>query len=122
MNLLKIVMVLTLSFIFQSNFAQTSVYVCSTTGAYGYCYGSNEVANCAKTRCENYGGKTCYSIMTVEPKGYGAIALGRNAKGDQVVGASAGYDSPQAAAERALKECALRGSNNCSIESRFLDE
>jgi hypothetical protein len=101
--------------------AQTSVYVCSTNGAYGFCYGTHSVANCAYNKCIEAGGTTPYSILFVNSKGYGAIAVGRDYNGAQVVGASAGYSSQAEADNRAVAECANRGGQSVYISYRFLD-
>jgi hypothetical protein len=101
--------------------AQTSVYVCSTTGTYGYCYGNNDVSTCAYNNCIAYGGETPYSILYVSSKGYGAIALGTSAYGSQVVGAAAGYQYLEDAKNRAVQECTSRGGQNVYIDATFED-
>ena len=101
--------------------AQTSVYFCSTNGAYGFCYGNNNVSNCAYNNCINYGGKTPYSILSVNSKGYGAIAVGNNSQGAQVVGAAAGYANLKDAKNRAKQECINRGGQNVYISDTFND-
>lgn len=102
--------------------AQTSVYVCSTNGAYGYCYGNNNVSTCAYNKCIQYGGETPYSILSVSSKGYGAIAIGKSSDGAQVVGAAAGYENLEDAKTRATQECINRGGQNVSIDDTFEDE
>lgn len=37
--------------------AQAVLYICSETGAYGYCYGTGELENCAYKKCLEAGGK-----------------------------------------------------------------
>lgn len=103
------------------SFAQTSVYVCSTNGAYGFCYGSNKVSNCAYNKCINYGGKTPYSILLVNSKGYGAIAVGKNSRGIPVIGAAAGFANLEDAKNRAKQECKNRGGQNVYISDTFND-
>lgn len=110
----------TLCFYFISN-AQTSVYVCSTNGAYGYCYGNNNVSNCAYNQCIDYGGKSPYQILSTSSKGYGAIAVGKGSDGRQVVGASAGYNNYDEAKQRAINECSRYGGYNIYIADTFLD-
>jgi hypothetical protein len=102
--------------------AQTTVYVCSTNGAYGYCYGSNNTSTCAYNNCIRYGGETPYSILSVASKGYGAIAVGKSQNGAQVVGAAAGYQNLEDAKRRATAECSNRGGQNIYIANTFLDE
>lgn len=103
------------------SFAQTSVYVCSTNGAYGFCYGNNSVSNCAYNKCINYGGKTPYSILSINSKGYGAIAVGKDDYGRQIVGAAAGYANLEDAKNRAIRECSNRGGRNINISYTFND-
>lgn len=102
--------------------AQTSVYVCAETGAYGYCSGSNDVSSCAYNKCIDYGGKSPYSILSVYSKGYGAIAVGKSSDGAQVVGAAAGYKTSEEAKIRAKQKCINRGGQNVYVDDTFLDE
>ena len=108
-------------FVATSMQAQTSVYVCSTNGAYGFCYGNSNVANCAYNKCIEYGGQTPYCILTVSSKGYGAIAIGKNSNGGQVVGAAAGYSSSSDAQARAIQECENQGGQDVTIDNTFQD-
>lgn len=101
--------------------AQTAVYVCSSTGAYGFCYGNSSVSSCARNKCVEYGGKSPYLILSVSAKGYGAIAVGESSNGTRIVGASAGYSSLESAKNRALQECKNRGGQNPSISETFKD-
>lgn len=101
--------------------AQTSVYVCSTNGAVGFCYGNNNVSACAYNKCIEYGGKLPYSILSVNSKGYGAIAVGENSQGGRVVGAAAGFANLEDAKNRAKIECSNRGGRNIYISDTFND-
>lgn len=101
--------------------AQTAVYVCSSTGAYGFCYGNSSVSSCARTKCVEYGGKSPYLILSVSTKGYGAIAVGESSNGARIVGAAAGYSTLDGAKNRALQECKNRGGRNPSISETFND-
>lgn len=102
--------------------AQTAVYVCQENGAYGFCYGNNDVGNCAYNKCLSYGGKAPRAVLTHDSKGYGAIAVGKNADGRQIVGAAAGHPSLEAAKNRAKKECSVRGGQNIYIADTFNDK
>ena len=102
--------------------AQTSVYVCSTNGAYGYCYGNNSVSNCAYNKCIEHGGKSPYSVLSTSTKGFGAIAVGRKSDGGQAVGAAAGYKSLADAESRAKQECMNQGGDNVYIADSFSDK
>ncbi|HCW08785.1 MAG TPA: hypothetical protein DGG95_15620 [Cytophagales bacterium] len=122
-NQIKLFVIASICFVFSAITlkAQTAVYVCSTNGACGYCYGNSSVANCAYNKCIQEGGKTPLLVLSVARKGYGAIAVGRSATGAQIVGAAAGYQSQEEANRRALQECANRGGNNARISDTFLD-
>ena len=101
--------------------AQATVYVSSKNGAYGYCYGNANASNCAFNKCIENGGETPYVICSTQTKGYGAIAVGTSSNGIQVVGASAGYDNPKDASNRAIQECTNNGGKNISIDKTFID-
>ena len=120
---IKISFFATMAFMLFANLskAQTSVYVCSKTGAYGYCYGNNNVSNCAYNKCIENGGKSPSSVYATNSKGYGAIAVGTSSDGAQIVGAAAGYSNSEGAKNRAIQECSNRGGKNISITETFLD-
>jgi hypothetical protein len=111
-------------FLFSGNLlkAQTSVYVCSTNGTYGYCYGKPDVKTCAYNECIKFGGKTPNSILSVSAKGYGAIAVGKKSDGGQVVGAAAGYEKLTDAILAAIEACKNQGGLNVAIDETFQDE
>ena len=102
--------------------AQTSVYVCSTNGSYGYSYGTKDVSTYAYNKCVEYGGKTPYSILSVSSKGYGAIAVGKDTDGHPIVGAAAGHKNQGDAQNIAKQECSSRGGQNPYIAETFHDE
>jgi hypothetical protein len=104
------------------SYAQTSVFVCTTNGSYGFCFGDNKVADCAYQKCISSGGKTPFSILLSSSKGYGAIAVGKNSEGGQVVMASAGYKKLKDAEDRAYQECANAGGKNITIAYKFEDK
>lgn len=58
--------------------AQSAMYVCTTTGTYGFCYGTADVEKCAYNKCLQYGGKSPSSAGYVSGKGYGAVAVGKS--------------------------------------------
>ena len=117
----QLITILLIMFFYHLSNAQTSVYVCSTNGAYGFCYGKNSVSSCAYNKCISYGGKTPQSILSVRSKGYGAIAVGKRANGKKVVGAAAGYKNPEDAKRRAIQECSNLGGLNIYISDIFID-
>lgn len=102
--------------------AQTAVYVCSQTGAFGFCYGYSNVTTCAYNKCIQMGGRSPYNILSHPNKGYGAIAVGRSDSGRQVVGAAAGYTDRESARRRAISECQNLGGQNVYIHTTWLDE
>lgn len=101
--------------------AQSAVYICSSTGAYGYCYGTANVATCAYDRCVSYGGKSCQSAASTSLKGYGAIAKGKDSQGRTVIGAGFGYANEEGAKQRARQECVQRGGQQVVIVDTYLD-
>ena len=101
--------------------AQTCVYMCQTTGAYGYAYGSSDVCTVAYNYCVNYGGVSPVSIFSTYSTGYGAIAVGTSAYGTRVIGVSAGYSNPEDARLRAINECVSRGGQYVYIQDSWYD-
>lgn len=101
--------------------AQTTVYVCTTTGAYGFCYGGSNTSGCAYSECIKRGGQTPSVILSYPGKGHGAIAVGKSSDGRQIVGASAGYSDYSGAIARAKEECRRRGGENPRITYTFYD-
>lgn len=101
--------------------AQSAIYVCSTTGVYGFCYGTTDVETCAYNKCLQYGGKTPQSGGYVSGKGYGAVAIGRNARGGQAVGFAAGYSTQEEADQMARHYCIQWGGQYPHVDARFLD-
>lgn len=120
--LLRTIILVFFIFLNTNLFSQTTVYVCTTNGAYGYCYGNNSTSGCAYNHCIQHGGKTPSVILSHSGKGYGAIAIGKGASGEQIVGASAGYDTLSDAMTRAKEECARRGGKNVYIDKTFHDK
>jgi hypothetical protein len=101
--------------------AQSSMYVCTTTGVYWFCYGTTNVENCAYNKCIQYGGKTPVSAGYVSGKGYGAVAVGKKSNGGQAVGFAAGYSTQEDADRMARYYCTQYGGQYPSIDARLLD-
>lgn len=101
--------------------AQTAVYLCTATGAFGYCHGYQNPNNCAYNMCVQYGGQTPISLLSTDSKGYGAIAVGTNSYGRRVVGASAGYSNSESAKQRAIRECIANGGENVTLYDSWRD-
>lgn len=120
--LIRFITVLLFIFSITNLNAQTTVYVCTTNGAYGFCYGNNSTSGCAYNQCIKHGGQTPSVVLSHSGKGYGAIAVGKGSTGEQIVGASAGYDTLSGAMARAKEECARRGGKNIYIDDTFHDK
>lgn len=122
----KIILLLIIAGIFgllaNSAKAQTAVYLCTETGAIGYCYGNSNVADCAYDSCISYGGTYPSAFFSYYSKGYGAVAVGTDSEGIRVVGASAGYSNPTDAKNRAIRECAARGGYDIYLLDSWNDE
>ncbi len=101
--------------------AQTSVYLCTETGAFGYCYGTSDAASCAYENCVRFGGESPVNILTTYETGYGAIAVGYNSYGQRVVGVAAGYDNLADARRRAISECSSSGGRDIYIFDSWND-
>ena len=65
--------------------AQVSVYFCTKTGAYGYCYGDTYVRTCAYNKCVEYGGRLPQEILYVSYRSWVAIVEGKDARGARAV-------------------------------------
>ncbi|TGE23815.1 hypothetical protein E5K00_00950 [Hymenobacter aquaticus] len=102
--------------------AQTAAYLCSQTGAYGYCYGNSNVNGCAYNMCVKYGGTSPYSVFSTSSKGYGALVVGTGSNGVRVIGASGGYSSGADAVNRAKNECISRGGQNIYVADTWNDQ
>jgi len=102
--------------------AQSAAYVCTSTGAYGFCYGVADVEKCAYNKCLQYGGKTPSSAGYVSGKGYGAVAIGKKSNGGQAVGFAAGYRTQEEADRMARYYCTQWGGQNPYVDARFLDQ
>ena len=101
--------------------AQSAAYLCSQTGAYGYCYGNNNVARCAYEKCQGMGGTSPFCIFSTLSKGYGALAIGTTPEGVRTVGASGGYSSLADAQSRAMNECVERGGSGVYVAHTWND-
>lgn len=106
-----------------ASYSQTAVYMDANNGAYGYCYGNYDVSACAFNNCIKYGGENPHSVLKVNSKGYGAIALGKDMLGNRILGAAAGYQTLSEAKEVARRACINSGAmrNTVYIEDTFLD-
>jgi len=102
--------------------AQSAIYVCSTTGAYGFCYGTTDVEECAYNKCLQYGGKSPKRGGFVSDKGYGAVAIGKTSTGGQAVGFAAGYSTQEEADQVARNYCTQYGGQYPHVDARFLDQ
>lgn len=103
--------------------AQSAVYFCSQTGAYGFAFGlpKDEVLSEAKDACIRLGGIEPKLIAFTENGGYGAIALGIDEDGDRVIGVAIGFSYLETAKSKAINACKEFGGLNPKIEDSFHD-
>lgn len=110
--------------IFSDTKAQSSVWFCKQTGAFGYAYGYdyNTAYDKGYEACIEFGGADPELILSTEVKGYGAIAIGEDEDGDRVIGASAGYKTLEEAEKQAEEECKKSGGLDIYIYDSWYDE
>ncbi len=103
--------------------AQSAVYFCNQTGAYGFAFGlpKDEVLKKAKDACIDFGGIEPKLIAFTENSGYGAIALGKDEDGDRVIGVAIGFSNLETAKSKAINACKEFGGLNPKIEDSFHD-
>lgn len=95
--------------------AQSAVYFCKSTGAFGYAYGQTTVAeaeNKAYNACKEYGGTNIIKVASTEKTGWGVIAVGYDDNGNRSIGVALGYDDMDEAKDAAKKFCADNGGQN----------
>lgn len=95
-------------------FADTSIYFCEETGAYGASWGNPNNHAEAKRQCETYGGTACAELISCDT-GFAAIATSNN----QVIGASCGAGSQGEANSAALEACRDSGGAGCAIKHKW---
>lgn len=104
--------------------AQSAVYFCTETGAYGFAYGYNsiqEAKNAAYDACKDYGGTSPTLVTATAQKGYGAIAIGTDSDGNSVIGVALGYRTLSEARAEALRVCENSGGGDAEIKKTFND-
>jgi hypothetical protein len=104
--------------------AQSAVYFCTATGAFGYAYGYgsyDKALSEAYDACVNYGGTSPQLVTSTYNKGYGAIALGSDENGNRVIGVGLGYSSKETAENEAIKNCRKYGGLDVYIHDSFYD-
>ncbi|NMB81847.1 MAG: DUF4189 domain-containing protein [Ignavibacteria bacterium] len=95
--------------------AQSAVYFCKSTGAFGYAYGQTTVAeaeNKAYNACKEYGGTNIIKVASTDRTGWGVIAVGYNDNGNRSIGVALGYDDMEEAKAAAKKYCADNGGKD----------
>jgi len=123
-KLLLLAALLILFFAVNETNAQSAVYFCTETGAYGYCYAADtkyDAEDCAYDYCVSYGGTSPTLIVSTGDKGYGAIALGKNSDGYRVIGAAVGYTTLKDAKDDAIDACKNSGGRNVKVEHTWYD-
>ncbi|HBS05653.1 MAG TPA: hypothetical protein DEA96_11855 [Leptospiraceae bacterium] len=103
-----------LAFLPVAAFADTSIYFCEETGAYGASWGQADNHGVAKSQCEKYGGTACEELISCGT-GFAAIATSNN----QVIGASCGAGNQGAANKAALDACRDSGGTGCAIKHKW---
>jgi hypothetical protein len=104
--------------------AQSAVYFCTETGAFGFAYGYNsvqEAKSAAYDACKDYGGTNPTLVTSTSQKGYGAIAIGTNDDGNSVIGVALGYGTLSEAKSEALRVCENSGGEDAVIKKTFND-
>lgn len=110
--LFLVVLILSLSSILS---AQSAVYFCKSTGAFGYAYGQTTVAEAetkAYNACIDFGGTNIIKIASTSKTGWGVIAVGYNDAGQRAIGVALGYDDMESAKSTAKKYCADAGGKD----------
>ena len=105
--------------------AQSAVYFCTETGAYGFAYGYTTVQgakNAAYDACKEYGGTSPTLVTSTAQKGYGAIAIGTDYDGNSVIGVALGYYTLSEAKSEALRVCEKSGGEDAEIKKTFNDD
>jgi hypothetical protein len=110
--------------IFSVTKAQSSVWFCKQTGAFGYAYGYdyNTTYDKGYEACIEFGGADPVLVLSTEVKGYGAIAISEDEDGNRVIGASAGFTTMDEAEKQAEEECKKSGGLNIYIYESWFDE
>lgn len=96
-------------------YANSAVYFCSETGAYGAAWGNDDDASVAKDYCQQNGGTQCKQLLFCNQPGFGAIAVSSNA----VIGASCGAKTQAEADAKALNSCRKYQGENCNVKHRW---
>lgn len=105
--------------------AQSAVYFCSITGEYGFCYGEDsqmKARECAYTNCMKAGGSQPIVEDYTSQKGFGAICIGEDYLGNQVIGVALGYDTQDGADRAAEDQCSIRGGYKLRIKEQWEDK
>ncbi len=95
--------------------AQSAVYFCKSTGAFGYAYGQNsieEAENKAYNACKEYGGTNIIKVASTSKTGWGVIAVGYDDSGNRSIGVALGYDDMEEAKSAAKKYCSDNGGKD----------
>ncbi|MDP4114727.1 MAG: DUF4189 domain-containing protein [Bacteroidota bacterium] len=105
--------------------AQSAVYFCTETGAFGFAYGYStvrEAKDAAYDACKDYGGTNPSLVTSTSNKGYGAIAIGTDANDSRIIGAALGYKYLSDAKSEAIRICKEYGGEDVEIKNTFNDE
>ncbi|MCB1168365.1 MAG: DUF4189 domain-containing protein [Leptospiraceae bacterium] len=103
-----------LAFLPVAAFADSSIYFCENTGAYGAAWGQPDNHAEAQSQCEKYGGTDCQELISCG-YGYAAIATSSNS----VIGASCGASTQTEANNAAVQACRDSGGNGCAVKHKW---
>jgi hypothetical protein len=106
---------------FHIGFSQTAVYMCTSTGAVGYAYGTYNVKNIAYSNCIDAGGYSPFLVTYNPSKGYGSLAVGVDIDGLRVIGVASGYDDLQDAIVAARLTAIKNGGINVYTQDTWSD-
>lgn len=119
----NIILLLIFQFLIVSNLhSQSSVYVCINTGISGYAYGNINAHQQAFDNCMKAGGNAPHVVFTTSNKGFGAVAIGKDKNGKQIVGASGGYKTQKEADQEAMEQCKFHGGLKCIVYFTWHDK
>lgn len=106
-----------------ASYGQSSVYFCTTTGAYASCYNVTNPNTCAYEYCVYYGGVTPTCVASTYYSGYGAIAVGYDSSGLRIIGVKLAGNSKYEVEQAARQACYNAGalSNTISITYSWFD-
>lgn len=111
-SFIKIIFIIILFAAVEEMTAQSALYFCKDTGAFGYTYSAaslEEAENMAYNNCKEFGGVNIKKIASTSKTGWGVIAVGTTESGTRALGVALGYDDMEEAKRVAKKYCEESG-------------